>query len=730
MSENYSWKTEKQNKKRPASGILMLMRENGKRRLGLFALLTFAMLLCYPVMTALTLSRYGREEVSLVRWQGIGHDMLGISGGPALFLVTIGAVLCAVEGFSWIYSRKKTDMYLSQPVTAGQRFLMIYSNGILLYFVPYLISLFLTLLVIAGAGAASAALFVNVLFTVPVSFVYFLTVYHVTLIAMMISGKRGMAGFFILAGFLYEVILRSTLVSYATTYFSTYMSRYPMKRFITPVFRIVETIDESSFSWGAGRVTPGDVIEHLVRPMLPGVFILLLEAVLFGAIAYYCYKKRPVEAISQAVAFPVLKGPVKVLLMLPAGLLGCMFFCNVSGYDGYFVAIPGVILGILFCQALVEIVYESDLKAFARHKRSFAAGAVLTLFVYLFFALDISGYDNWVPDQKQVESAAIEITFENHYNFQYVTEYDTVGWNGLFRENYGLESMELTDVSGVLSLARDGMGKDAREQNPDTQLNCTVKYKLNNGKEKYREFFIDYEQEKTVLDILFANQEYKEGTNQVLEPRMDRIFEKSRAYYDNGLQETEILDKNALTLMRAYQEDLREMSFSDVKEVVPCGILELRYRSEEGEENELEYPVFPSFTRTIEYLRGKNIELYLSINPKAVDSIRLNYYRDKEDPEVIEQKSFFGTTVGSTQTSIMETKEYDRREQIEELLGCLYPSSLVNWCYTSDSFEEDIWVSIQSSDSQEAYLYHWYDISFRVRETELPEFVKEDIGLH
>ena len=62
MSENYSWKTEKQNKKRPASGILMLMRENGKRRLGLFALLTFAMLLCYPVMTALTLSRYGRDR--------------------------------------------------------------------------------------------------------------------------------------------------------------------------------------------------------------------------------------------------------------------------------------------------------------------------------------------------------------------------------------------------------------------------------------------------------------------------------------------------------------------------------------------------------------------------------------------------------------------------------------------------------------------------------------------
>lgn len=725
MSKNSSWKTEKAGSGRPSLDMATQMKENGKRRLWLFALLSFVQLLCYPLMTALTLSRYGREKVSLAAWQGVGHTILGIDSGATVFLVTAGAVLCAAEGFSWIYSRRKTDMYLSQPITARRRFLMTYINGILIYFIPYIVSLCIALLVTAGAGAASSALFVNVLFTFVFALVYFLAVYNMTLIAMMISGRRGMAGFFILMGFLYEVILRATLENYATVYFSTYVSKNSVERYITPVFRMIGSLGKSTFYRGTGKVTPGDVVEHLVHPMLPGMGILLAEAVLFGVIAYYCYKKRPMEAISRAVAFPAVKGPVKVLLMLVAGLLGCAGFCDVSGYHGFFAAVPGLILGIIFCQVLLEIVYEGDMRAFAGHKRSFAAGAAAAVLAYLFFALDISGYDTWVPAAEQLESAAIEISFGNGYRFDHVDENDEIAWE----EHYALETMRLTDVSGILSLARDGMGKDAREQNPDTQLACSVKYKLKSGKERYRDFFIDYEQEKTVLDILFANEEYKEGANQVLSSRMDRIFEKSRIYYDNGMQETEIADKDGLSLMRAYQADLREMSFTDVKETVPCGILRLRYKTEKLMEYTLEYPVFPSYKRTVEYLREKNIELYLAISPKAVKSLTVTCYRGQDDVEIVGQGNFFGASISTTQVSDVVEKEYDKREQIEELLGYLYPGSLVGWCYTMNSFEHDISVSAEGADDPKAYLYHWNDTDFMVRKGELPEFVKEDIGI-
>ena len=720
--KNSSCETEKVHSGRRPLYLAAQMKENIKRRLWLFALLSFVMLLCYPLMTALTLSKYqGNELSSFLYRQGLGHNRLGLTGGVTVFLLTIGGVLCAMEGFSWIYSRKKVDMYLSQPITMGRRFLMTWLNGILIYFIPYVISVFLTLLVISGAGAATGALFFNVLFTLPTTLIYFLAVYNLTIAAMMISGKRGMAGFFILMGFLYDVLLRVMLESYCSVYFSTYANRRGERQFLSPVGRMVVLLGKSSFAWGTEAVTAGDVLEKLVKPLMPGIFALLVEAVVFGAIAWICYKKRPMEAVSQAVAFSAMKGPVRVLLMLLAGLLGSMCFCDISGNDSFLMAFSGLLLGVVFCQALLEIVYEGDLKAFGRHKKSFAAGALVTVFVYLFFALDIGGYDTWVPKQENVASAAIQIYFGNNYCYDYVNEKGIITWN----DEHRIDRMEMTDVSGVLSLAGDGMGKDVPKQNPDTRLRCEVKYTLKNGKEKYRSFFIDYEREKTVLDILFANEEYKEGTNQVLSGQMDGIFQKSRIYYNDGLREKEVADKNALQLMRAYQQDLREMSFSDVKDTLPCGTLRLRYQVEMAEYM-LEYPVFPSYTRTVEYLRGKNMELYLYIDPSDIESICFTRIGE-EDAEIVEDVGFFGTTVTSRTTSETVKKEYTERAQIGEILGYLYPASLARWAYISEIMADDIIVQVQEADQADAWYYNW-DENFMVRKEELPEFVRKDLG--
>ncbi|MDE6949545.1 MAG: hypothetical protein K2P64_01265 [Lachnospiraceae bacterium] len=721
MSKNSSCRTKKIHSGRPVLYLAAQMRENMKRRLWLLALVSFVMLFCYPLTTALTLNRYqGNEPYVFFYRHGLGHNTLGFAGGATVFLLTLGGILCAVEGFSWIYSRKKTDMYLSQPITAGRRFLMIYLNGILLYFIPYTVSVLLTLLVLSGSGAVSGALFLNILFTLPSALIYFLAVYNLTLIAMLISGKRGTAGFFILMGFLYDVVFRAMFESYSSTYFATYAGREGERQFLSPIGRVVVMLDHSNLSWGTETVTTGMVIENLIKPLLPGIFALFAEAVVFGAIAWLCYKKRPMEAVAQAVAFPAVRGPVKVLLMLLAGLLGSACFCDISGNNGLWVALSGLVFGVLFCQVLLEIIYAGDLKAFGRNRKSFAVGALAAVFMYLFFALDIGGYDTWVPKQENVESAAIQIYFGNNYMFDYVDENGMITW----KDSERIDEMEMTDVSAVLSLAGDSMGKDVEEPEPDTRLRCDVKYTMKNGKEKYRSFYIDWEKEKTVLDILFANKEYKEGTHQVLSEDMDRIFEKSRVYYSDGLREKEVADKNALPFMRAYRQDLREMSFSDVKDTLPCGTIRLRYRVGDAE-CMLEYPVLPNYKKTVEYLRGKNIELYLNINPEDVESIRFTKFMD-EDVEVTEKSGFFGTSVSKSTAEIAIEREYRGKAQIGEILGYLYPASLVQWAYVQKDMAEDIIVRVREADNPAAWHYDW-DENFIMKKGELPGFVKKDM---
>lgn len=721
MSKNSSCGTEKLHSGHAAPEMIAQMRENGKRRMWLFALFSFVMLLFYPLWAALTLNRYaeGGAAELLIR-QSVGHDVLGLTAAT-VFLLTIGGILCAAEGFSWIYSRRKIDMYLSQPITAGRRFAMTYLNGILLYFIPYLTAVLLSLLIIAGAGAATAALFVNVLFTLPAALVYFLAVCNLTLTAMMLAGRRGMAGILAGMGFLYDPLIWVLLESHCSTYFSTYANRADRKQYLSPICRMIVMLDRSTFSVKEEAVQIGDVAEKLIRPMLPGVFTLLAEAILFGAAAYLCYKKRPMEAVAQATAFPAIQGPVKVFLMVLAGLLGSEAFCNIAGNKSFFVGFSGLVLGILFCQAVMEILYGGDLKAFHRHKKSFAVGAAAALLIYLFFVFDLSGYDTWVPREEKVESAAIEIAFGNQYNFNRVDEDGMWVWD----DDYGLNSMEMTDVSSILSLASDGMGRDALEQDPDTRVRCEVRYNMKDGRKKYRSFYIDYEKEKTVLDILFANEEYKEGTNQVLSDEMDWIFERSRAYYDNGMQEREIVDKNALPLVRAYRQDLREMSFTDIRDAVPCGTIKLRYRTDDLQEYELEYPVFSTYTKTVEYLRGKNIDLYLKINPEAVESIRVVRYG--EDLEVTEKERFFGASISSTKTADIAAEEYTQKAQIGEILGSIYPGSLAKWVYLPEILEENIAVSVQEADNAQAWHYDW-NSGFLMKKGELPEFVKEDLG--
>lgn len=130
----------------------------------------------------------------------------------------------------------------------------------------------------------------------------------------------------------------------------------------------------------------------------------------------------------------------------------------------------------------------------------------------------------------------------------------------------------------------------------------------------------------------------------------------------------------------------------------------------------------------MEYLRGKSIELYLSISPKAVDSIRFERYETYEDEEVIENGSFFGGWSSGTVQTVMLEKEYHNRNQIEELLGYLYPTSVINWAYTSGVFDEDITVNIRESDHAEAYLYYWNNSNFSVKKDRLPEYVEKDLN--
>ena len=74
-------------------------------------------------------------QVSLsMTLQALQKDAFSYIGFDAASVccLTAGAIISAMQGFLWLYNRKKVDMYGSQPISAVKRFRTIYVNGILI----------------------------------------------------------------------------------------------------------------------------------------------------------------------------------------------------------------------------------------------------------------------------------------------------------------------------------------------------------------------------------------------------------------------------------------------------------------------------------------------------------------------------------------------------------------------------------------------------------------------
>ena len=105
-----------------------------------------------------------------------------------VLLLLLGA-LCAVTGFAYLHSRERTDFYHSLPLSRKQLFFLSYLSGLLIFLVPYLAACAFTIL----AGSGYGFLTISVLGRCGISMLggtlAFLLVYHITILAMMLTGK-------------------------------------------------------------------------------------------------------------------------------------------------------------------------------------------------------------------------------------------------------------------------------------------------------------------------------------------------------------------------------------------------------------------------------------------------------------------------------------------------------------------------------------------------------------
>ncbi len=666
-----------------------LMKEDLKRRVWTIALTALSLVFTLLVPTAIRSGAYLdqlREALSDYEkrsWIRQLEGMVGINGLVIAVLVIL-AVVWAVSGFRYLHNSRQVDFYHSIPVRRGRLFLASYVNGILVtgivYFVVQAVSVMLILRT-GIDGPVQQGLWWKIYL---LNMVYYVMLYTTAVIAMMMTGNLIVAllGIVVFCGYGPGVIV--LIKGYEMMWFHTLcdtarssMRWIRMVNLSSPFANYMFALED--FSYGALGV----------RRMAGTVVVTAA----LGLLAYVLYRIRPSESAGKAMAFKKTQTPIKLLIALPVAVAFGIFFYSLRSTLPW--GVFGALCGSVITCCLMEIIYHFDFrKLFANWIQMAACGAVSVLLI-LAGIYDWYGYDSWLPKATEVKSAAVWLGYEDNWvtygkpgiETNYRGEEELV-WNYGSQKEYQYEHMELTDIYTVMELAGKGVrtGKELRRDGlqiwdswgHDTQWRmCAVCFRMNNGRQVFRQYRIPMDDEMTdITAAIHDSREYKCGTYPILTQSPSDTASVYFQQYDR-VEKLNVDGEDREKLLAVYQKELEELTMAVRERELPVGVIQFRtvehqeaidfYRDSNRYdlEGRCYYPVYPSFTRTLEAIRGAGGTVD-DLTKGMISEVRIRYYTWYEGEDMTEEQAAIASS-GYEGIDML----YEKKEEIDILSKAL-----------------------------------------------------------
>lgn len=463
-------------------------RENHKRRIWVWIVAVLSQLLVYGGMTMVYLSRirsfyeggtYRTRQAFEEAMYQAARDALGFSDNVYPFIMILGAII-GIQGFSYLYDRRKVDMYHSVPVAKGRRFAVVYLNGLMIYVVSYLAGLFVSMVLAGAQGAVNAAVISDAGLAFLWNLFLFLVSYHMMILSVMLTGNRFVTACVYLFLGLFEICANAMKNALSWDFYDTYTIAFKDSAPKLSVY-----YDCTANIWQLKNLKEAGEKAALAFPIM-GKWAVI--AAVFLALSWIAYRKRASEAAGKAIAFPVLKPFLKVAVAIPGALLiGSLVYDSSNGNVTLMAA--GMLAGAVIICAALEVLYAFDIRCILKHLPSTGVAIAGVLAIFCIFKWDLTGYDKYIPDQNRVESIAISLDsyYDNYWdeNRQYINS-----------DDYIKENMFLTDAKPVLALAAMSRQTDAEDMGQSRTLQ--VLYRLKSGREKARRVVVDYDDPKAV----------------------------------------------------------------------------------------------------------------------------------------------------------------------------------------------------------------------------------------
>lgn len=674
--------------------------ENIKRRGWTFVLCAAVMLLLGPVFLSVNLtglynggafgSQTSEEMDLMMRTAFVSH--IGFSQiwvFPALFF----AVLFAVQGFCWLYSRQKMDLYMSVPVSSVKRYVMIWGNGIVCYAGLSFTGLLLCWATGAVFGVMSCYAAAQSMAAWAFQMLAFLAMYHVSLVAVMLTGNvlTALLGCAVL--FSYEPAMRILYNHLKTMFYYSYCSadaeRMMRLPWLSPFAGTLDLFERVCYRDGYLVGVPGT--GGLTWQFGIQTGLLVICAASAGIFAYWLYRKRKTESYHRSVAFSPLAAVLELALLVPFGMAAGMAVAKMSGDSGIFL-FGGCLLGTVCGHAMIRLVYKRELKEVLGGKAVFAVSLTAAACFLGLFRFDWTGYDSYIPASREVR--AVSVSLESDYSA--FGNYEEPLWESgsVDMEEELLEKMasENTEtIESVLWLAKKwrdkGMPGTVRdfEAGADTGYisegegknenlrRWVVCYTMQGGRKVYRRFFADMEADQDKIDIIMKDPSYQRVRYQIFSPMFEERLGEMKISFADGRTET-LYTAEKGELLEALRTDFRQYGYSLISDSIPEGKICFELKNKEGGQDSTriwEYPLYKSFEKTGEVLARNGIEvrdwqtLYCA---DEVDEIRISYYHYEGKNK--------GLFEGEKLPEQEITAVFTDRDQVEELLKALCSEEL------------------------------------------------------
>ena len=730
------------------NSFLASIKEDNKRRLwlwlsGAFLFVIFAPLLFLVLIAGIDeqyyLINYGDLAQKMLKQAAIGicEVMLGVNFFR-LFLGGVFGILAAYSGFYWLDDKVRVDFYASMPEKKNRRFFVSVIGTFAMYSILSIIGLILSHAILGAFGYGGAYSALQTCHAFIMSLLFFAGIYFICVLAISLTGNVFASVCAIAVLSLYELLIRGILIGYSE------FQRY--------IFHLETDYVPAFTPWGS---LVRAIMKEQSTGSIPATSYLMIICltVIVAVLSYLAYMYRPMEAAGKTLAFKKMATWLKFLLAIPAavgvGLTAIVVSESESNRYLFVVLLVVIICAVIAC-AMIEAIFELDVKAVLSKKLHWIITAVAAVIVFFVLKEDALGFDRYIPDKNNVESVAI---VPDNFLDSYMFLGESMGY--MSSQQYCSENMFITDIDSIyelMELSMKSYDEDCLKTNNRDVINYTryTKYddaviviRTKNGRVIYKNIPVPINDERAheIEKKIFSSDEFINGYFCLKKYDFtDMIPEEGWHEFSNNYTSISLNAEETGKLLECYKQDLDEFDYDKICNEGPLGSVYFTIADNNfGIYNYMRsssFSIYPCMKHCVDCLENIGYKVP-QITPKDIASISITYYEDSDIDDTDIEKYYYNM-IGDSKTVEPKSAVYVSEDDIEKLFPYISMSEYSHKWGQEDTFEPAYNVEAEVNTAK---LFEGNErvvatnvrgntlVYFNFLKGEVPDFVKKDLGI-